>query len=103
MSHKAEISRRNPTCFLFLIDQSGSMSDHIQGNPEAPKKAEFIADAINKVIQTLTVTASPELVPWRYYQIGVLGYGSEVSKPLANIFPGQDLVWIDDLVKSVTH
>ena len=97
MSYEAEISRRNPTCFLFLIDQSGSMSDHIQGNPEAPKKSEFIADAINRVIQTLIVTANQDEGLLRYYQIGVIGYGSEVTKPLADLFPGQDMVWIDDL------
>jgi hypothetical protein len=27
MSYSAEISRDNPTCLLFVIDQSGSMSD----------------------------------------------------------------------------
>jgi len=27
MTYSAEISRLNPTCFLFLIDQSASMAD----------------------------------------------------------------------------
>jgi len=27
MPYTAQISRLNPTCFLFLIDQSGSMAD----------------------------------------------------------------------------
>ena len=29
MPYSAEISRSNPTCFLFLIDQSGSMGDAV--------------------------------------------------------------------------
>ncbi len=31
MAYAAEISRNNPTCFLFLIDQSGSMAE--SGSP----------------------------------------------------------------------
>lgn len=27
MPYQAEISRANPGCFLFVIDQSGSMAD----------------------------------------------------------------------------
>ena len=29
MAYSAEISRSNPSCFLFLIDQSGSMQDAV--------------------------------------------------------------------------
>ena len=29
MSYEAEISRANPTCFLFLVDQSGSMAEAV--------------------------------------------------------------------------
>ena len=52
MPYTAEISRVNPTCFLFLIDQSGSMAERFGG--EAGKtKAEGVADAINRLLQTL--------------------------------------------------
>lgn len=27
MAYSAQINRKNPTCFIFVIDQSGSMSD----------------------------------------------------------------------------
>ena len=33
MSYTAEISRINPGCFLFLVDQSGSMSGALGGQP----------------------------------------------------------------------
>ena len=43
MPYTAEISRTNPTCFLFLIDQSESMSEIL---PDTGKtKAEALADA----------------------------------------------------------
>ena len=34
MPYAAEISRTNPTCFLFLIDQSSSMAEPFGGQPE---------------------------------------------------------------------
>ena len=40
MPYTAEISRANPTCFLFLIDQSGSMADSF-GTEGAGRKADF--------------------------------------------------------------
>lgn len=31
MAYGAEISRDNPTCLVFAIDQSGSMVDQMEG------------------------------------------------------------------------
>ena len=31
MPYTAEISRNNPTCFVFLLDHSGSMADNFGG------------------------------------------------------------------------
>ncbi len=43
MPYSAEISRTNPTCFLFLIDQSGSMGDAVPDQPNR-KKADAVAE-----------------------------------------------------------
>ena len=43
MPYQAEISRSNPSCFLFLIDQSGSMSDPFAGGEAKRKKADLVA------------------------------------------------------------
>jgi uncharacterized protein YegL len=97
MPYEAEISRSNPSCFLFLIDQSGSMVDPIMGVQGNPLKAQFVADALNKIILTLAVTASKDAEVRRYYQVGVIGYGSRVGPALGGALSGQELVWIDDL------
>ncbi|MBM3181938.1 MAG: VWA domain-containing protein [Chloroflexi bacterium] len=99
MAYQAEISRANPTCFFFLIDQSSSMLDPIMGVAGNPRKTDFVADALNKVIQTLIVTASKDVEVRRYYQIGALGYGgeNEIIPAFGNSFGEQDLVWIDEL------
>lgn len=100
MSYEAEISRSNPTCFFFLIDQSSSMLDPIMGVQGNPSKADFIADAINRVLQSLVVTATKDLGVLRYYQVGALGYGNLITSPLDYISSNQELVWIDDLAAS---
>ena len=37
MAYSAEISRGNPTCFVFMIDQSGSMSEAFGAEKRAAK------------------------------------------------------------------
>ena len=50
MSHEAQISRINPTAFLFVVDQSGSMSDRMS---IGKSKAEFVSDALNRTLMNL--------------------------------------------------
>ena len=100
MSYQAEVSRVNPTCFLFLIDQSSSMSDPLMGAPGNPSKAQFVADVLNKTLQALVVTASKDLDIRRYYQVGMIGYGARVASILTGSPAGQDMVWIDDIYKN---
>ncbi len=95
--YSAEISRLNPTCFLFLVDHSTSMQNPIMGVAGNPKKAEFVADALNKVIQSLVVSASKDMEIRRYYQVGVIGYGFEVKSALGGDLVDEELVWIDDI------
>ncbi len=97
MSYQAEISRANPTCFIFLIDQSSSMMDPIYGVLGNQRKAEFVADSLNRILQTLVVTASKDIDVRRYYQIGVIGYSSIVNPILQGSLSENELVWIDDL------
>jgi hypothetical protein len=52
MSYEAEISQANPTCFLFLVDQSGSMGKRF-GPRASCTKAQGVADTINRLISTL--------------------------------------------------
>ncbi len=95
--YSAEISRMNPTCFLFLVDHSTSMQNPIMGVTGNPKKSEFVADALNKVIQSLVVSASKDMEIRKYYQVGVIGYGFEVKSALGGDLAESDLVWIDEM------
>ena len=78
MPYSAEISRTNPTCFLFLVDQSGSMKEEFGAN-SGQTKAQGVADAINRLLQTLIFRcAKGEYILDRYY-LGAIGYGGRVN------------------------
>lgn len=71
--YSAEINRNNPSAFLFLIDQSGSMSDK---NENGKTLAELVADSINKLLQDLVIKCSKAEGIRNYFEVGVIGYGS---------------------------
>ena len=78
MPYSAEISRANPACILFLLDQSGSMNEPfaLPGDPPIPK-AKGVADAINRLIAELILTCMEgELVLDRIH-LGVVTYGGD--------------------------
>jgi uncharacterized protein YegL len=77
MSYEAEISRVNPTCFLLLIDQSGSMAEPFGGD-SGKTKAEGVAEAVNRLLQTLVARCAKGETILDRYHIGVIGYGGEV-------------------------
>ena len=54
MAYSAEISRTNPTLFVFVVDQSGSMAEGLPDQPNR-KKADAVADAINNLLQNLVI------------------------------------------------
>lgn len=94
--YSAEISRINPTCFLFLVDQSGSM-DLPFGGESGKKKAEGVADAINRLFQSLLLRCSRgDEVLDRYY-VGLLGYNSRVASGFGGALAGQYLVPISQI------
>jgi hypothetical protein len=76
MAYQAEISRDNPTCILFVIDQSGSMDESTE---TGRSKAQFVADVLNKTIYTLVTNCSKADGIRNYFDVGVLAYsGSDV-------------------------
>src|SRR5262249_34176596 len=78
MPYSVELSRTNPTCFLFLIDQSSSMSEPFGGQPDKPK-AEGVADTINPLLKALPPTGSTAAGIRDAFAVGVLSHGGRVS------------------------
>lgn len=86
----AEISRTNPACFLFLIDQSGSMCDPISGGTQ--RKADVVSDAINRWLQMLTLSCARTEGIRDYFHVGVIGYGSTVGPAFGGVLSGRCMV-----------
>jgi len=91
MPYTAEISRANPTCFVFLIDQSSSMLEPFAGRDDK-QKADGVADAINRLLQNLAIKAAKSEGIRDYFYVGVIGYGGRVGSGLGGPLAGQQLV-----------
>ncbi|MCW5675379.1 MAG: VWA domain-containing protein [Xanthobacteraceae bacterium] len=77
MAYSAEISRENPTCVLFVVDQSTSMGHLIS---ERTSKAGFVADVLNKTIQTIAVHCTKSDGVRDYFEIGVVAYSGTTAR-----------------------
>lgn len=95
MSYSAEISRTNPSCFLFLIDRSKSMTEPLAGTNKT--KAVALADAMNRLLQTLVLRCVRGEVVLDRFHVGVIGYGSQVAPALGGELAGQSLVALSEL------
>ena len=111
MPYSAEISRRQPSCFLFLVDQSGSMADAFTSKSEGKsegkngseitikgtaksaneslhktsepiQKAQAVADAVNRLLDSLGQRCVKGNEIYDYFDVGVIGYNSEVASAL---------------------
>jgi hypothetical protein len=71
MTYTADISRTNPTCFLFVIDQSASMEEKMD---LGKSKAEFVADVLNKTLYQLIIRSTRADGVRNYFDVGVIGY-----------------------------
>jgi hypothetical protein len=74
MTYSSEISRKNPGLFIFLIDQSRSMSHKIGGssNSKASEAAAAINRQLNEVINRCTKSEGVR----DYFDVGIIGYGA---------------------------
>ena len=97
MPYNAEISRANPSLFLFLIDQSGSMDDPLGSSETGRKKADELADVMNRTLFELTLKCAKDEGVRDYYDIGILGYGNQVAPAFAGALSGREIVPIGEL------
>ncbi|MDR1284672.1 MAG: hypothetical protein LBJ88_00555 [Campylobacteraceae bacterium] len=81
MQNHIQISRKNPTAFLFVVDQSASMG-YIMPSIGKPK-AKHVADVINRTILNLIDLCNKADGVRDYFHVGVICYsGKGVSNGL---------------------
>ena len=100
MPYSAEISRENPSCFLFLVDQSGSMDEEIAAGEGTQVKAVGVADSINRWLQELSIKCAKVDGVRDYYHVGVIGYGKAVGPSFVGSIAGRELVPISEIAEN---
>ena len=102
MAYTAEVSRSNPSAFVFLIDQSRSMEEPFGGG-QGKRKADGVADAINRLLQNLVIKCAKGEGINDYYVIGVIGYGAKVVPAFGGPLAGKFLVPISEVANNPTR
>ncbi len=89
MAYSADISRANPGCFLFLIDQSGSMEDGLSGQSDLRKK-NGAADAVNRILDAISQRCSQGMDVRDYFDIGLITYTTDLEgkTEIDSVLPG---------------
>jgi hypothetical protein len=100
MPYAAEISRANPSCFVFLLDQSGSMIDRFGGSEAPLQKAQFLADVANRTLHDLCLRCSATEEIRNYYDVAVIGYGSSVGPAFGGTLAGRTFVPISEVANN---
>lgn len=98
MPYSAEISRSNPTCFLFLLDQSKSMRQALGG--EGRTKADAVADSLNRLLYTLVLRCVSGQAVLDRFHVGVIGYGRQVVPILGGALASRELATIGELARA---
>jgi hypothetical protein len=98
MAYGAEISRINPTCYLFLIDQSGSMADPLPDSTR--RKADIAADALNNLLRNLSLRCARTEGVRDYFYVGIIGYGATVGSAFGGVLTGRELIPISEIANS---
>ncbi len=95
MSYTKEINRKNPTCFLVAIDQSGSMDEHMG---DGDMKSVFVVDVLNRTIAETIVRCTKSDGVRDYFDIGVVGYGGDrVASAFGGELSGRTLLSISEI------
>lgn len=98
--YQAEISTENPSCFLFLVDQSFSMRHEFRAGDSTQSKASGVADSINRWLQELSIKCAKADGVRDYYEVGVIGYGDNVGPTFVGPIAGRELVPISEIAEN---
>jgi hypothetical protein len=100
MPYAAEISRSSPACIVFLLDQSGSMSDPFGGGEGNLRKADFLADVVNRTLHDLVIRCTKAEAIRDYFEVAVIGYGRHggaVAPAWAGALAGRTLAKVSEV------
>ncbi|MGL5958253.1 MAG: DUF4433 domain-containing protein [Phocaeicola sp.] len=91
-AYTAQITRNTPTAFIFLVDNSISMNRMTTFNGETMMLSQAVARIVNHQINELVLRCIKSTEVRHYYDIAVVGYGSEVYSGWQGDLEGRDFV-----------
>ena len=91
-AYTAQITRKTPTAFIFLIDQSVSMRGYTELNGETMPKADAVARIVNSHLNELVNRCVKGSETRDYYDIAVIGYGAHAYSGWKGELEGRDFV-----------
>jgi hypothetical protein len=95
--YAAEISRSHPTCFLVLMDQSGSMADSFGAGEVQYRKCDALADVVNRTLHDLVLRCTKTEEIRNYFHVAMIGYGGSVGSAFAGSLAGRGIVPISEV------
>ncbi len=98
-THTEQINAKHPMFFLFLVDQSGSMSQPFEGQPNKTM-AQGVADAINGIIRGLVLRCSNGNDIKDYYYMGLIGYNHQINLGFGGELQGRYHVPVSEIAKN---
>ena len=107
MAYEQEISRQFPAYFIFLLDQSGSMSGPVGGG--GGSKSDVLADNLNAWIENMIVAASGSDGIKEYMDVSVIGYTTDedsnpiIQSALTGPLAGRERVGVAEFAENVAR
>jgi len=95
--YTAQITRNTPTAFIFMIDQSISMSRKLNYRGEFITLADAVSRIVNNQINELVLRCIKTNEVRHYYDIAVIGYGDDASYGWKGTLSGRDFVSPEEL------
>ena len=95
--YTAQITRNTPTAFIFMIDQSISMSRKLNYRGEFITLADAVARIVNNQINELVLRCIKTNEVRHYYDIAVIGYGDNANYGWKGTLAGRDFVSPEEL------
>jgi hypothetical protein len=77
--YSAFITRQQPSALVFLLDQSGSMSETTTLSGIKMSKSEALAKVVNQLLRQVLFRSTKGNEIREYFDVAFIGYGEEVS------------------------
>jgi len=94
--YTAQITRNAPTAFVFLLDQSGSMSETVEYAGSMKSKAECLSEIVNTLLTEMIFKCVKGHDVYHYYDIAIVGYGGDRDDEAYLLWEGdlEGMTWV---------